>query len=155
MADGSLLQVKDLIKGDLVSTPSGSASITCLLMTQQEGSQAELCFLPGGLVITAWHPVQHNGLWVFPCDLVSPKLSLCDAVYSLVIDQEHIVTINGVKVICLGHGYEEGILKHEYFGTQKVIDDLKSMPGYDEGKITVRSGTMKIGENGLVEKIEY
>ena len=33
MADGSLKQVKDLVKGDLVSTPSGSASIICLLKT--------------------------------------------------------------------------------------------------------------------------
>lgn len=29
------------------------------------------------------------------------------------------------------------------------------MPGYDQGKITIVSGTMKIGENGLVQKIEY
>ena len=65
--------------------------------------------------------MMHNGIWVFPQDLVEPKLSPCPAVYSLVLDQEHIACINGVNVICLGHAYEEGILKHEYFGSQKVI----------------------------------
>jgi hypothetical protein len=94
-------------------------------------SKAELCYLPGGLIITAWHPIHQNGTWVFPQDLVQPVMSDCDSVFSLVLDTEHIVTINGVRVICLGHGYEEGILKHEYFGTQNVIDDLKKMPGFE------------------------
>ena len=137
MADGSLKLVRDLVKGDNVSTPSGSAKVVCILKTVQQGGEAELCFLPGGLVITAWHPVFSNGTWTFPSDLVKPVISPCDAVYSLVLDNTHIASINGTQVICLGHGYTQGILKHEYFGTQKVIDDLKQMPGFEEGEVTL------------------
>ena len=131
MADGSEKQVKDLVKGDLVSTPSGSAKLVCMLKTVQQGGMAELCTIPGGLIITAWHPVLSNGTWTFPNDLVQPVMQPCEAVYSLVLANDHIATINGTQVICLGHGYTQGILNHQYFGTQKVIDDLKLMPGYE------------------------
>ena len=34
------------------------------------------------------------------------------------------MNVNGIDAICLGHNYQEGILKHEYYGSQKIIDDL-------------------------------
>jgi len=72
-----------------------------------------------------------------------------------VVDKDHIVSINGTQAICLGHNYTDGILKHEYFGSQKVIDDLKQMPGFDQGWIEVISGTMELGSDGLVNKLVY
>jgi len=53
----------------------------------------------------------------------------------LVVDQGHVATVNGVELILLGHNYEEGILKHEYFGTQRVLNDLKKLPGFNEGLV--------------------
>jgi uncharacterized Zn-binding protein involved in type VI secretion len=54
----------------------------------------------------------------------------CDFVYNLVIDSDHVVIINGVPLILLGHNYNHGILMHPYLGSQRVIDDLKEMPGW-------------------------
>jgi len=41
----------------------------------------------------------------------------CSAIYSLVLDEGHVVSINGAEVICLGHDLEDPVLKHEYFGS--------------------------------------
>ena len=34
MADGSLIQVKDLKKGSVIATPSGKATVKCVVMTR-------------------------------------------------------------------------------------------------------------------------
>jgi len=53
------------------------------------------------------------------------------------------VTVNGVDAICLGHNYEEGILKHEYFGSQKVVNDLKMFPGWETGEVEIRNASVQ------------
>jgi hypothetical protein len=87
------------------------------MKTVQQGGKTELCYLPGGLKITPWHPVKSEGTWKFPSEIAAPVMSQCEAVYTLVLDKDHIAEINGIQVIQLGHGYTEGVLKHEYFGT--------------------------------------
>lgn len=72
----------------------------------------------------------------------------CDTVYNLVIDQNHIALINDVPCILLGHNYTEGILEDEYLGSNKVVDDLKQMPGWSEGEITFNPNCFeKVGKN--------
>lgn len=68
-------------------------------------------------------------------------------VYNLVLDSIHIVEVNGTLAICLGHDYEEGILKHEYFGSQRVVDDLKKSQGWESGVVEIRSGA-----NGAIKR---
>jgi hypothetical protein len=63
-------------------------------------------------------------------------------VYNLVIDFDHVVIINGVPLILLGHNYKKGILKHPYLGSQRVINDLKEMPGWKEGLVQLKDGCM-------------
>jgi hypothetical protein len=95
--------------------------------------------LNDGLQITPWHPVLHNGSWKFPAHIGDSHLIRCPIVYNLVLDSLHIVTVNGVDAICLGHNYEEGILKHEYFGSQRVVNDLKMFPGWESGEVEIRN----------------
>lgn len=42
----------------------------------------------------------------------------CEAVYSFVLDKEHVMIINNIECICMGHGFTEEVAKHEYFGTK-------------------------------------
>jgi hypothetical protein len=56
--------------------------------------------------------------------------------------------INDIPCILLGHNYTTGILKNEYLGSNKVVDDLKQMPGWTEGEIEFNPGCfMKVGKN--------
>ena len=53
--------------------------------------------------------------------------------------------INGVQCVTLAHGFqdekgEEGVVEHEYFGTQAVLQDLKKMRGWECGLVTLHQG---------------
>lgn len=65
------------------------------------------------------------------------------------------VVINGTTCICLGHSYTEGILKHAYFGSDKVVKDLKAMPGWDRGLIELRNGCIKKGKDMMINALVY
>lgn len=132
MSNGMIKKVKDLRKGDAIQ---GGAKILCILKTLSKDGLQDLCSFSSGLIITPWHPIRHNGSWTFPCDLIPSSLTPCPAVYSLIVDQGHIALINGVEVICLGHNLTDGILKHAYFGSQKIVQDIKKMPGWEKGEV--------------------
>ena len=46
---------------------------------------AELVALPGGLLITPWHPVRVQGAWRFPADLGNATSQACKAVYAILL----------------------------------------------------------------------
>ena len=150
MGDGSLRKVQDLKKDDFVMTPKGPARIKCIVQTKSIDGFHNLCVLPSGLVITEWHPIVHEGKWTFPIKVTGSKITCCPAVFSLVLDKGHVVNINDTSVICLGHDLDDPVLQHEYFGSDKVINDLAQMPGWNEGKIHLKAGCIKIGKDKRV-----
>ena len=56
-------------------------------------------------------------------------------VVNLVLDQGHAITfMGGVTACTLGHGFEtDAVIKHEYYGTERVIQDLMAAPGWEKG----------------------
>ena len=47
----------------------------------------------------------------------------------------------------LGHGYTNGVLNHPFYGTQKVIDCLKSHYGWEYGHVCVNDNEVNISLN--------
>ena len=150
MADGSSKAVKNLVKGDKIRSSSDPyamdykavAEIVCVLQTNYSTGFANIVNMGRGLNITEWHPIFQNGNWVFPANVKTPLYQHCEAVYSLVLDKNFVAFINDMPCICLGHQFQEGILKHAYFGSTRVIEDMMEMPGWKEGKIVNNSGCM-------------
>lgn len=83
--------------------------------------------------------------WNFPkhLSLATPKvettLNSCsdmiyngEAMYDFVLDNTHTININGIICVTLGHNFTENVVKHEYFGSQKVVYDIHklSVNGY-------------------------
>ena len=102
--------------------------------------------------ITPYHPIRLNNTWRFPCD-VSPSIYPvpCLAVYSFVLDRCHVLNINGVDCIGLGHGLTEPIAAHPYLGTEAILRDLQGLPGYNEGLVQLNSHCMRRGgEKNLI-----
>ena len=156
MSDGSKKKVEDLVKGDKVGTTHGEATLICVLKTQCQHGKAELVQFDDGLIITPWHPIKMNSesSWAFPIHINASVIMPCPYVYSLILDKGHIVTINNVQCITLGHNYKDDIIRHRYFGSQKIINDLKKMPGWDEGLILLKSGCLR-ANGGIVNEIVY
>ena len=142
MRDGSTKAVRDIVKGDQVATRADGvasyATIQCLIKFEIPSKRKRLCRFENGLLVTPGHPILHQGEWAFPRDVQAVERLECDAVYNLIVDRHHVVFVNDVPLILPGHGFEEGILKHEYLGTTRVIEDLKQVRGWSEGAITLR-----------------
>lgn len=106
------------------------------------GPSTELVRLSEELRITPWHPVRVEGSWHFPCNLGAVAQEACDAVYSFVLQGGHSMLIGGWECVTLGHGLDEDVVRHPYLGTQRVIEDLRMLPGWGAGLVEFNDGCM-------------
>lgn len=68
LSNGTLVQIKDLRKGDAIWTGDGKyATILCMVQTKI------FAFINmvriGSLIITPYHPIFYRGRWCFPSDV--------------------------------------------------------------------------------------
>ena len=80
MADGSSKRCDAIQKGDVVRTPEGSGTIRCVLETTM-GVTTEVVAFPSGLIVTPWHPIRHQGEWVFPAAVGKIESRHCASVF--------------------------------------------------------------------------
>lgn len=155
LADGSEKLVSQLAKGDRVAAPGGrSALVVCVLKTLIPGDSTDLVELDTGLVLTPYHPVRVGGRWVFPCELAPVVTRACDAVYSFLLDSEHIMLINGTECVSLGHDLAEQTVAHPYFGSQRVVQDLMRCSAWSSGLIKFSTPPMiRDLQTGLINGI--
>ena len=70
-------------------------------------------------LVTPWHPVCLAGEWTFPCRIATARPIYMDCVYNLVLSSGHVISMNGLEFITLGHGNDSHpVLAHAFFGTQ-------------------------------------
>jgi Mg-chelatase subunit ChlD len=142
MRDGSKKRVDEIKKGDVLSNNSVVICVVERIMNRV----IKLVKLPGGLVITPWHPIRIYGAkWMFPCMymLKVDKLYV-DKVYDFVLAGEGIAIIDKVEVATLGHGFTtDEVIRHDYYGTGAVIQDLMKYPGWDTGRVYIDDTLVK------------
>ena len=155
MADGSRKAVRDVRKGDWLALPPApdavgaseqtAAQVTCAVQIHTDGGSEELVQLEGsGLRLTPWHPVRVDGRWQFPCALACARRVPCDAVYDFVLSEGHVMEIDGVQCVTLGHGFQGAVIGHAYFGTDRVVDDLRAMRGWEAGLVELHASTCNV-----------
>jgi Hint-domain len=137
---GAEKRVRDVVKGDEVVGATMSALVVCVVKTLSVRGKADLVTFPGGLRITPYHPVlTPTNAWQFPIDLAPLEHDVaCAAVYSFVLNRGHTVIIQGMPCASLGHGIEEQVAAHPYFGTQRVVEDLRQMRGWQQGMVELK-----------------
>merc|ERR1719464_1251797 len=143
MKDDSLKMIKDLCVGEVVS---GGAKVVCVIKYECKDNKSVLCGFDGGLKITPYHPMRVDEEWVFPIDVdgVVCREEVCAYVYNVVLSDGHVLNVNGVQCCTLGHGLMENeVITHEYFGTKRVIDDLKKCKGWTQGRVVLKHDAFK------------
>lgn len=81
-----------------------------------------------------------------PCSLVlAPTEIPCEEVYNFALDQGHTIWVNNVECVTLGHGFKDDIVRHAYYGTQRVIEDLARLDCEQNN-----SGIIEITEDILI-----
>lgn len=167
MADGTQKRVADVRKGDIVATPlaeggaaaSKGARVLCAVRTRCAGGACELVELPGGLVVTPYHPVRVPTAgdagdagdaaafapWRFPCELGVVAERPCAFVTSFVLERaagvSHAMLIDGVACVCLGHAFDDNeVVRHAFFGSERVVDCLRGAAGWADGLVALEPG---------------
>lgn len=151
LLNGGIKLVKDLQKGDkIINSDGNSSTIICVIKTTVKKGNCDMVMF-NNVKVTPWHPVRIINKWNLPCDIKEPMPIYCDYVYSFVLDKHHIMTVNNIDIITLGHNFiEDPVISHSYFGTNKVMDDLKTQSGWDNGLIEIIEYKPTRDKNGLV-----
>ena len=123
-------KVKNLKKGEILSN---GAEVICEVENKINKYENVVCI--NDVCFSLYHPIEIGGKWVFPCQCFKVQKKFVDSWYNLVLKNKHEVVLNGIKAITLGHNRKEGILKHPYFGTNKVIEALMKYNTYEKGFI--------------------
>ena len=135
MSNGTEKKVSDIKKDDIVQ---GGFNVKAIIITPVN-KEVEMVVFTRGLKITPWHPIIKNGVWSFPSNLFEAKKEPCDELYTILLDTYFNFNLNGSWVIGIGHNYKVGILSHNYFGSQKIVNDLMSQSDWANGMVTINS----------------
>eukprot|EP00811_Abedinium_folium_P002326 NODE_12131_length_1244_cov_3.585497.p1 GENE.NODE_12131_length_1244_cov_3.585497~~NODE_12131_length_1244_cov_3.585497.p1 ORF type:complete len:217 (-),score=62.77 NODE_12131_length_1244_cov_3.585497:237-887(-) len=131
--------------GDLVRVAGagGAARVRCVAKIARGVAAKPLVQLPGGLTITPRHPVRvAAGIWrraeEIEGALQAPSTVQCAGfVYNFVLDRSHVLLVNGLECVTWGHGIEGELISHAYYGSNRIVEDLAAMPGWEAGVVTV------------------
>jgi Mg-chelatase subunit ChlD len=153
MSDDTEKRVDELKKGDSVQ---GGHKVLAVLMTPVN-KEVDMVVFTKGLKITPWHPIilKDDDQWCFPVDVRDSCKTYVDNYYNLVLETGHIVELNTHQVVTLGHGIKTNkVISHPYFGTDLVIDDLKTHPDWESGFLVMNpDNIVRSSETGLIQKI--
>ena len=138
LANGEKKKVENCVKGDVLD----NGSVIRCVVRKKVGRQVKMVKFPLGLTVTPWHPVRAsaNMPWMFPCMwIMKVEWMYVDYFYDFYIEGENqFMKIDGLQVISLGHGVKDDpVASHEYYGTQKVIEDMKKEKGWEEGFVEI------------------
>ena len=151
MADGSTKIIKDLKMNDLVMTLTyegeiNMSKVLCVVETIITNKSKKMCKIDD-LYITPWHPILYNDVWTFPEHVKPCEMIACNSMATLVLEDNHIVVVNDIPCITLGHNYTYDVLNHSFYGTYAVIEFLQKQKGW-------KNGYIKFDEH-LLEYIRY
>ena len=162
LLNNTFKNVSDLAQNDLLAN---GAQIVCVIKSQYSSILVKL----NGLVITPYHPIIYENKWQFPIEIATKNESLkheknslwnpfceiiqndkTESVFNFVLDQKHIMSVEGFECVTLGHGLEEDVVRHYYYGTNKVIEDLSKLDGWKNGFIDLENFYVQRDAHGVV-----
>ena len=157
MFNGTSKLLKDVQKFDIIKSIDNNnkvvgAKVLCVVETMIVSGYRDYVNV-NGVLITPWHPIKY-GLhgkkedWVFPGELFSTYNLPSSSMITLVLENHHIMFINGLKCITLGHNFNHHKLSHPYYGTSKVIENL--MHNFPED---YANGRIKVNDNSISHEV--
>ena len=158
MFNGTSKLLKDVQKFDIIKSIDNNnkvvgAKVLCVVETMIVSGYRDYVNV-NGVLITPWHPIKY-GLhgkkedWVFPGELFSTYNLPSSSMITLVLENHHIMFINGLKCITLGHNFNHHHkLSHPYYGTSKVIENL--MHNFPED---YANGRIKVNDNSISHEV--
>jgi hypothetical protein len=145
MENGWHKKAKHLQRGDRVKDGFTVICAVCTLLKSPRsltGIERPL----GTLLVTPGHPINVDDTWVpsytAPGATVVQSVRIhgpCNEIYNFVLSEGHFITIEGMRCITLGHGFESPDVLHPYSSTNPVVKNLQRMPGWENGLILLET----------------
>jgi Mg-chelatase subunit ChlD len=155
MFDGSFKPLSTIKKFDIIKSINNNnnfvgACVKCVFETIITSGKREYVNF-NGLSITPWHPIKiglygQDEDWFFPGEIFGTYILNSESMITLILEDHHIMFVNNIKCITLGHNFEDNSkLKHAFYGTNNVINNLKTNfpKEFETGKISVNDNNMK------------
>jgi uncharacterized protein YegL len=155
MFNGTSKLLKDVQKFDIFKSIDNNnkvvgAKVLCVVETMIVSGYRDYVNV-NGVLITPWHPIKYRlhgkaEEWIFPGEYFSSYSYTSTSMITLVLENHHIMFINGLKCITLGHNFtHHPKLNHPYYGTSKVIENLMANfpQDYANGRISVSDASIK------------
>lgn len=154
LADGTLVRIDVLKRGDIVATACGSlfGEITDIVKTAIKPDAQAVCFSGSdgqagqktGLKITAYHPIridsQESPTWSFPAHAADAQVSTAAALgfhigFSFVVrglrdagETVHGMVVNNIVVATLAHQVGgDKVLSHPFWGSLVIAERIRAM----------------------------
>jgi hypothetical protein len=135
MSHGVTKPIKDVQAGEMVWSIKGYATVVAVVVCNTKAKSQPMSRI-NDLSITPWHPILVDNEWIFPADDYFYSERMVQTVYNLVLERGHVVDVEGVLACTLAHGFEGPVIGHDFFGTDRIIEDLKKVKGWKEGRPT-------------------
>ena len=127
------------------TTGPATAQVACVVQID-EPAGSTICMLPGGLHITASHPICIDGIWQLPkhhrdatmiTNLDRSVVNFVLSVDARCWDHGQSVLVNGVACAAWGHGLTDEHVAHEFFGTSAVVKSIAKADaaGFESGHV--------------------
>lgn len=160
MQNGLSKRVDQMTKGDIVITfdknnNTVADQVECILKTILPEKTSTLVTLPGGWKGTANHPVKMGDTWFNAKSLCRPENQKCLAVYSFLLKDRNTIIINDIESATFAHNLTDNdVIQHDYFGTERIVNDFKQMHGWKLGLIEIEPKCIfRDSSTGYVTKI--
>jgi hypothetical protein len=163
MPDSKTKLVRDIQPGDIIISRDAIneiAQIKCVLKLRINKYTIMTC-LNGLNGINSNHPIyiDNNNEWIFPETYTNATYGAIPEqyVYNFILDNGHTINMQGgFNFACLGHGINKSpIIQHPYFGTNRIIDDLKDHDDWIKGYITLDNWNYVRNANNTIIKLEF
>ena len=125
--------ISDIVKDNYILTSNEQITrVKCVVKFDTDSD----IILINNLGITPWHPFRklNQCHWKFPITLSNLVKNRNNSVYNLVLENGHMIVSNGYECVTFGHGLDDKIVKHNFFG-KDIIEELKKTKGWDNGYI--------------------
>jgi len=136
----------------MVRVIDGYAQVLCVVqikMVSRNDKNILVKLKESGLKITPKHPIYFKDRWCLPVDLISEckadVVAGCDVVYNLILNRCHVLLVNDIPCVTLGHGLMKNPITYDkFYATHHVIDFLNKLPGAERGFIKVYGSLKKM-----------
>ena len=85
--------------------------------------------------------------------MCEPIMTPVKEVYTFIIESRDNIIVEDTIFSTFGHKQTGEVIGHDFFGTERVVNDLKAIDGWGKGIITLTSDRFRRGSSGRVVAI--